>query len=204
MACLFLKMLRRLFFTGLAATIPIVITIYVIIGLFYFVDGFLGKPLNRLLEEYIGYSIPGLGFVIAILFIFLLGVLVHLSRIKFFRWFFKWLEKLFFKIPLVDKIYFPIKTIADFLFFPAKKNFKTAVLIEYPRKGIHSLGFLTNENSLDFKEKNAKKFYSVFIPSSPSPITGFTIIVEEKDITFLELSVEEAIKMVVSGGLINP
>ena len=197
-------MLRRIFFTGLAAVIPIFLTVYVVVGLFYFIDGFLGKPLNRVLEQYVGYEIPGLGFVIAVLLIFALGILVHLSRIKFFRWFFHLAEKLFFKIPLVDKIYFPIKTIADFLFFPAKKNFKSAVMVEYPRKGVHSLGFLTNENSLDFKDKDSKKFYSIFIPSSPSPITGFMIIVEEKDITFLELSVEKALRMVVSGGLINP
>lgn len=197
-------MLRRVFLTGLAAVIPIFLTIYVVIGLFHFVDGFLGKPLNRLLEEYAGYEIPGLGFVIALLIILALGVLVHLSRMRFFRWFFRLAEKLFFKIPLANKIYFPIKTIADFLFFPPKKNFKTAVMVEYPRKGIQAIGFLTNENTIKFKGKNDKKFYNVFIPSSPSPITGFTIIVEEKDITFLELNVEDAIRLVVSGGLINP
>lgn len=197
-------MLKRIFITGLTAIIPLMITIYVVIGLFHFADGFLGKPFNKFLSQYIGYKIPGLGIVIAILIIFLLGVFIHLSRMRFFRWFSKWVGKLFFRIPLVNKIYFPIKRIVDFLFFPSRKDFKSAVLVEYPRKGIYSLGFLTNENTLQFKEKGEKKFYNVFIPSSPSPITGFTIVVEEKDLAFLDISVEKAIKLIVSGGLLNP
>jgi len=193
-------MIKKIFITGLAAIIPLAITVYVIGGLFYFADNILGKYINEVLYQNIGYTIPGLGIVIAILIVFLLGAIIHISRMRFFRW----VEGLFFKIPLVNKVYFPIKKVVDFLFFPPAKSFKRAVLIQYPREGIYSLGFLTNEDSITFKEKGNKKFYNVFMPSSPYPLTGFTVIAEEKDIIFLDMDVDKAIKFTISGGLLNP
>jgi len=119
--------------------------------------------------------------------------------------FFKWVERvIFLKMPLINKIYSPIRKIVNFLFFPPQKSFKSTVLVEYPRKGVYSIGFVTNENSMEFKEKAGRKFYNVFIPSSPSPLTGFTIIVEDKDLIILNIGADEAVKSVVSGGLINP
>jgi len=193
-------MIKKIFITGLAAVIPLVITIYVVYGLFHFADEILGKYINEFFYEYIGYEVPGLGILIAVLLIFFLGLVLRLSRMKIFRW----AERLFLRIPLVNKIYFPVKRIVDFLFFPPQKSFRSAVLAEYPRKGIYSLGFLTNENTIEFKKKGAKKFCNVYIPTSPSPLTGFTIIVEEKDLISLDMGVEEALKLIVSGGLINP
>ena len=193
-------MLKRIFVTGLAAVIPLVITIYVISGLFYFADGIAGEHINKFFEQYIGYEIPGLGILIVILLIFCLGVILRLSQMKLF----KWIEGVFFRIPLVNKIYFPIKRIVDFLFFPPGKDFRNVVLVEYPRQGIYSLGFLTNKNTIKFKGRGEKKLCNVFMPSSPSPITGFIIIVEEKDLISLDIGVEEAIRLIVSGGLINP
>jgi uncharacterized membrane protein len=193
-------MIKRIFITGLAAIVPVVITVYVIIGLFTFADTILGKFFNKILQSYTGYKIPGIGIIITILIVFIVGALVQFSRIRIFRW----LEKIFFNLPLINKIYFPIKRVVNFLFFPPKKTFKNAVLVEYPRKGIYSLGFITNEGFHEFNKKTGKKLYNVFIPSSPSPLTGFTIIVSEEDLVFLEISVEEAIKLIISGGLLNP
>jgi len=193
-------MIKKIFVTGLTASIPLVITIYLVYGLFHFADSILGKYINEFFYEYIGYKVPGLGILIAVLLIFFLGLVLRLSRMKIFRW----TERLFFRIPLVNKIYFPVKRIVDFLFFPPQKNFRSAVLVEYPRKGVYSLGFLTNENTIAFKERGTKKLCNVYMPSSPSPITGFIIIVEEKDLIPLDMGVEEAIRLIVSGGLINP
>jgi len=193
-------MIKRIFITGLAAIIPLAITIYVIGGLFYFADSILGKYINESLYQYVGYTIPGLGIVIAILIVFLLGIIIHISRMRFFRW----IEGLFLRIPLVNKVYSPVKKVVDFLFFPPTKSFKRAVLVQYPREGIYSLGFLTNESSMAFKDKGDKKLHNVFMPSSPYPLTGFTVIVEEKDIIFLDMDVDKAIKFTISGGLLNP
>ena len=194
------NLIKRLFIAGLAAIIPIVITVYVIVGLFSFADSIIGKPLNNYLQDYIGFSIPGLGIVITILIIFIVGILAHITSKTLVRW----AEKIFFGMPLVNKIYFPIKKIVDFLFFAPKKRFKSAVLVEYPRKGIFSLGFVTNESGTQFNERIGKTLYNVFISSSPSPLTGFTIIVPEEELIFLDMGVDEALKLVVSGGLLNP
>ncbi len=197
-------MVKKIFVTGLAALIPLVITSYVIVGLFYFADGILGQRMNEFIYKYLGYEIPGLGIVIMILVVFVLGGLVHLSRTKFFRWMEHMFLGSFLKLPLINKIYPPIKKIVDFLFFPPYKNFKSAVLVEYPRKGLFSLAFVTSKSPLRFEEKLGKKLYNIFVPSSPSPLTGFTIIVEEKDLVFLDIGVDEAIKLIISGGLLNP
>jgi len=192
-------MLRRIFIAGLTALVPFVITVYVIIGLFQFADGFLGTYINNLLSEYIGYSIPGLGIILSLLIIFFVGLIVHLSRHKLLRT----LERAVTRIPIVNKIYIPVRKIVNFLFLQEKRVFKRVVMLEYPRRGIYSLGFITNEGAQFAQDKVGKKLWSVFIPSSPSPLTGFTIIVTEEELTLLDLSVEEALKIVVSGGMLN-
>ncbi len=193
-------MLKRIFITGLTAIIPVAITIYVMGGIFSFADGILGKYINQFLEKYFRYNIPGLGILLFLLIIFLTGVIIHLSRMRVYHL----LEGIFLKIPLVKKIYLPIKEIINFILFSPSKAFSSVVLLEYPRKGIYSIGFVTNAQPKGFTEKLQKKIYTVFIPTSPSPLTGMTIIVPEDELIFLEISVEEAIKLVVSGGLLTP
>jgi len=127
-------------------------------------------------------------------------MLVRISRMRLL----KAIEAFFSKLPLVSKIYFPIKKILEFLFLNSEKRFKEAVLVEYPRKGVYSLGFITNRADKNFEKRLNKNFYNVFIPSSPSPLTGFMIVVPEEEIIFLNISIEEAISLIVSGGLLNP
>lgn len=192
--------MRRLFFLGLMAIVPVVLTIYVIIGIFEFADNFLGKFINRYLKTYFGYTFPGLSIIITFLLILFVGALVRISRMRLL----KAIETFFSKLPLISKIYFPIKKILEFLFLNSEKRFKEAVLVEYPRKGIYSLGFITNRADKNFEKRLNKNFYNVFIPSSPSPLTGFMIVVPEEEIIFLNISIEEAISLIVSGGLLNP
>ena len=193
--------MKRIFATGLAVVIPILVTVYVLVALFTFADGIMGKVINKYLEEYLGYTIPGIGIILFLLLIFLIGLLIRVSRMRLRRY----VEGVFFRVPVVNKIYAPVKKIFDFLFFPdIEKKFKSTVLVEYPRKGVYSIGFLTNESFSAIKEKTGKKMVNVYFPFTPSPITGYTVIVPEEDVTFLDISVEQAMKMVISGGLINP
>lgn len=191
---------RRWFFTGLAVLVPIAITVYVIVGVFQFADGILGKYINRYVYLYFGYKIPGLGIIFSILIILFVGAFGSLIRLRIF----KRLERLFLKFPLVGKIYNPTKRIVNFLFLQEKPVFKHVALVEYPRKGIYSIGFITNESSKMINQKTAKRMVNVFIPSSPSPLTGFTLIVPEEEIIYLDITVEEASRIVVSGGMLNP
>jgi uncharacterized membrane protein len=192
--------LRKIFLSGLTATIPLVLTIYVIVGLFRFADGILGNFINRFSQRFFGFKIPGLGIILSLLIIFFLGVLIRVSRMRLMRG----LESLFLRIPLVNKIYFPIKKIAEFLFFKPQKGFRQVVFVEYPRKGIYSIGFITNDADKGLEQKIQKDSYNVFVPSSPSPLTGFIIVVPKDEVIPLDIKVEEAISLIVSGGMINP
>ncbi len=193
-------MIRRIFLTGLAAIIPFVITFYVIIAVFNFVDGIAGVYVDSYLARTLGYTIPGIGIILTLLFVFLLGAIIHLSRMRFHRW----AEGLFLRIPFVHKIYYPVKQVINFLFFQPNRSFQKVVLLEYPRKGIYSLGFVTNSSGRKFQDFLARETYNVFIPSSPSPITGFMLVIPREELHFLDISVEQAIRLIVSGGFINP
>jgi len=192
--------MRKIFLTGLAAIIPFVITIYVIVGLFHFADNMLGVYINSYLEHNLGYRVPGIGIILTLLIVFSLGVLIRFSRMRFHRW----MEALFLRIPFVHKIYFPVKKIINFLFFEPNRNFQKVVLMEYPRKGIYSLGFVTNTSGRIFRENLNRETFNVFVPSSPSPVTGFMLVVPKEELIFLEMGVEEAIRLIVSGGFLNP
>ena len=121
-------MLRRLFILGLTAVVPLVVTVYVIVGLFRFTDGILGKFLNRYIEAYLGYKIPGLGLIITVGIILLLGAFVRLSRMRVLRW----VDKIFSKLPLVNKIYLPVKRVVEFMFFEPKEKFRNCLLYTSP------------------------------------------------------------------------
>ena len=192
-------MIKRLFFTGLTVLIPIVITVYVMVGLFRFADGILGKYINHYVYLHFGYTVPGLGLIFSILIIFLVGIFGSFLRLRLF----KNLEKTVLKFPLVGKIYNPIKRIVNFLFYQEKSSFKKVALIQYPRKGVYSIGFVTNASSDQINRKLAKKMLNIFIPSSPSPLTGFTLIVPEEEVIFIDMSIEEAMRMLVSGGMVD-
>jgi uncharacterized membrane protein len=193
-------MLKRLFLTGLTVLIPIVITIYVMVALFQFADGILGKYINHYVYLHFGYNVPGLGIIFSLLIILLVGAIGSFLRFRLF----KNLEKLLLRFPLVGKIYSPVKRIVNFLFYQERASFRKVVLVQYPRKGVYSIGFATNESPEQINQKVSKKMLNLFIPSSPSPLTGFTLIVPEDEVIFIDMSVEEAMRMLVSGGMVDP
>ncbi len=193
-------MLRRWFIAGLAVIVPIVLTGYVIYGLFQFADGILGKYINRYVYLYLGYRIPGLGIFFSLVIILLVGFLASIAGFRLFRW----MEDIFLKLPLIGKIYVPIKKIFNFLFSPQTSGFRKVALIEYPREGIYCLGFVTNKSSGVIDKKSGRKMVNVFIPSSPSPLTGFVVMVPEEDISFLDMTIKEATGIIVSGGMVTP
>ena len=108
------------------------------------------------------------------------------------------------RFPLIRLIYPSIKQIIEFLFATQRQTFKKAVLVEYPKTGIWSMGFITNEGFQEAKEKTKKELLNIFIPSSPGPFTGFYILVPRQEVIILDIMVEDAVKLLVSGGLLNP
>ena len=195
--------LRSYFITGLAIFLPITITIYILVGVFKFFDNILGRFINIYLMKTGGFYIPGLGIILCILLVFLMGFFM---KHFFGRRIFPALERFFLlKPPGVKHIYPVIKRIVSFLITQQKPAFKKAVIVEYPRKGVYSLGFVANEGSSTAKEKTGKDdLVNVFIPNSPGPLTGYFIMIPEKELIYLDISIEEAFEMIVSAGVVNP
>lgn len=191
--------LKRYFITGLIVIIPIFLTIYLLVAMFRFFDGILGKFINLYLKEKLGFVIPGLGIVFSLAILLLTGFLS--SRLigkrislRFERW--------FAGLPLVKNIYPAFKQLVLFLFAEKGFGFKRVVLAEYPSRGIWSVGFLTNEQFEKINNVFNNEMVSVFVPSSPSPLSGYVIFVPKDELKFPDISVSDALKIIISGGVL--
>ncbi len=198
----FFSYLRRYFFAGIATVLPVVVTIYIIRVVFDFTDRLAGKHINVYLLENYGYSIPGLGLIATILFFVLVGLVSsHFIGKKIIPFF----EKLLIKIPIVASIYPSVKRLSDFLFGSGKnRQFKRVVLVPYPNPNSFSLGFITNEEVGNLEGRVGKDLITVFVPLAPAPYTGFILFISKEDVKFLDISVDLAVRCIVSGGVIPP
>jgi len=197
------KGLKKYFFSGLVICLPIALTGFI----FYFgiskIDGFLAKFFQPYFVDKFGFYFHGLGIIIGVYIISVVGFfatnLVGRRVHEFF-------EKLLLKLPFFRQVYPALKEMAIFLFSQEQlKNFKQVVLVEYPRKGIYSFGFLTHERSSEnICKKVGKDLCNVFIPSAPGPLTGFVMLFSKKEVIFTDISIEEAFRFIVSGGVVNP
>lgn len=193
-------MFRRVgnaFLTGLFVLLPAITTIYLLWIAFQWVDGLLAKPV----ENWFGNRIPGLGLFLVLFVITLTGIL---ASHYLFKGIFNYFNHLVEKIPLVGGIYGTVKQITEAFTTKDKSVFRSVVLVEYPRKGVYSAGFLVGETISEIKERNGRKYLQVFIPTVPNPTTGFLINVPEDEIEPVDLSVEEAFKYFISVGVVKP
>lgn len=190
--------IKRNFVSGLLVTVPLITTYFVLRVLFNALDGIFNPIVNDLL----GYDIPGLGAVVTILLILLAGIVTTNyigARI------YEWGDRSLGRTPLVRIIYTAAKQLVQSLVTPSAKAFSEVALIEYPRKGVYIIGFLSGKSRLQDKEnKYAESVRMVFIPSTPTPFTGLVIFVPEKDIYPIDMGLEEAVKIMVSGGIATP
>ncbi|MCK9555325.1 DUF502 domain-containing protein [bacterium] len=198
----FVSSLKKSFFAGIATIFPLFVSVYIIVIIFRFADQLTGKYVNALLIKEYGFSIPGLGFLTTILIILIVGFISsHIIGIKIFPVF----EKLILKIPFIAHIYPSAKELSDSLFSSNKKDkFKKVVLVEYPTKESYSLGFITNEELYELNRKANKNLITVFVPLAPAPFSGMILFVPKDKIIELDISVDKAIKCIVSGGVIPP
>ena len=194
--------LRRYFFTGLAIWLPLVVTLYLLRLFFLLADGILGRYANILLERWYGRTFPGVGLLLALLLLPLTG---YIAGQLFGRRFVEALEGWFGNLPIVRYIYPPAKQMADLIFTEERRvAFRRAVLVPYPSRGLYSLGFVTNESlpALDAAVKN--HLVAVLVPSTPSPLTGYTVFVPAAEVMPLEISVEESMALIISAGVVGP
>lgn len=188
--------INQLFIRGFIALIPLVMTIYVLEIIYSFLD----RMLRLFIRDLFGITIPGVGFVASILLILFMGFIVtNVVGARLVRYG----EKLIGKLPLVQKIYFSIKQITDSFSMQSKHAFRKVVMVEYPRKGIYSIGFLINETRSEIQSKVDKKLITVFVPTTPNPTTGFLLIVPEDEIIELDITIEEGLKFILSAGMVT-
>jgi uncharacterized membrane protein len=193
--------LRRYFITGLILVLPAVITFYLLFGIFFFIDNLCGRFVNAYLRREFGFFIPGLGVILGLISVTAVGFLTshYLSRRALTG-----LEKWLLHFPFIRQIYPSVKQIVNFFIKKEKTPFKKVALVEYPCKGIWSLGFVTGEGFKEAEDKTGKKLVHIFIATTPSPFSGFFVLIPLDEVRFLDLSVEDGLKLIVSGGIAGP
>ena len=195
---------RRFFLTGLLVTAPIIITIYVT----WLVITFIDVKVASLLPEYLDFrkalpfQIPGLGLLIVIFVITLIGAitpgLIGRNLLKLG-------EMILFKTPVIRTVYSSIKQIMETVMSTNSKSFKEVVLVEYPRQDIWVIAFVTSSVKGEIDDKIRKSdLVSIFVPTTPNPTSGFLLFVAKKDLIYLNMPVEQAVKLVISGGIVSP
>lgn len=200
----FSSSLRKTFLSGLLFWVPLIITVFIVRFVLQLVGHLFDLiPSGYLPETYIGIPIPGINILFILILILLSGwaVNLYIGKKVVAAW-----EKLLKKIPLIRSVYNASKQSMNALFSSEAKTFNEVVLVEYPRRDMWSVAFITNESTEDFGTSSFSdgKYISVYIPTTPNPTSGFIVIVPKKDIRPIDLSTEEAFKWVISLGIINP
>ncbi|THB66216.1 MAG: DUF502 domain-containing protein [Desulfovibrio sp.] len=187
---------------GLLVLTPIVATVYFLHFLISAVD----RILLLLPERYqpdtlLGFHIPGLGLILVIIVLFLTGLIV---RNVMGRKVVTIGERILAHIPFVSKFYNALKQLIEAIFQSSIKDFQRVVLIEYPRLGVYTLGFVTGEAMGEIQRKTKQHVINLFVPTTPNPTSGFYLMVPEEDLIPLDMGVEDAFKLLISGGILNP
>lgn len=195
--------IKAYFFTGILVTAPVAITFYLAYKLIFWMD----YLVNRILppefrpDTYLPVSIPGLGVIVLVLLMIFIGMFAagFLGRL-----FLRLGEWIVFKLPFISSVYSLIKQV--FTTFLSNKNqaFNQVVMLEYPRKGLWILGFVSTDTQGEIQKKLPEPMLNVFIPTTPNPTSGFLIFVPKSEVIVMDMTVEEGIKFVISGGIVSP
>ena len=199
-----LQRIRSNFLTGLVLITPIVLTLYMVWGAVNFIDDkvvpWLPSKYNP--STYIGKDIPGFGVLTFFLFTTLVGMV---TKGFFGRQLIKFWQSLVDRTPIFRSIYNAVKQIAETVFTKSEQTFQSACLVEYPRKGIWVVAFVSTESKGEIKTAvNKKDLLTIFVPTTPNPTSGFLLFVPKDDVIVLKMSVENAAKLVISAGLVVP
>lgn len=194
--------MRKYLIAGLLVWMPLGITFLVIRA----IVGFLDNTLLLLPEAYqpdnlLGFHIPGLGVLLAVILVQATGMIVAnlLGRRLVSAW-----ESLLSRIPLVRTLYAGVKQIMEAVLATDAKSFRRVLLVEYPRRGIWSLGFMTTDQLGEVQQKTESDVIGVFVPTTPNPTSGFVLMIPEHEVIYLDMPVEQGLKMIISMGTVVP
>ncbi|QRX80804.1 DUF502 domain-containing protein [Glaciimonas sp. PAMC28666] len=194
--------MRKYFITGLLVLVPLAITLWVLNLIIGTMDqSLLFLPAEWRPKALIGFNIPGLGTILTLLIIFFTGLATHnfIGRQVVALW-----EAVLTRIPVVNSIYSSVKQVSDTLFSSSGNAFRKALLVEYPRQGSWTIAFLTGVPGGDVKNHLQGDYVSVYIPTTPNPTSGFFLMVPRADTVELNMSVDEALKYIISMGVVSP
>jgi len=158
-------------------------------------------PTKYLPETYLHIHVPGLGLILVVILVFVIGLL---ARNIVGRKIVRLGENIVDRIPLVRVLYAGVKQLLEPLFLQKTDAFKRVALLEYPRRGAYVLGFITGESKGEVQSKTSKNMINVFVPTTPNPTSGFYILIPEDELILLNMSVEDAFKLIISGGIVSP
>ena len=199
----FFARFRRYFLAGILVTSPILITAYVTWMIITFIDSQVAGLLPDSLDftKRLPHQIPGLGLIISIFTITIIGALTpgFIGRTLL-----KAGERVLDKMPVVRTIYGAIKQIMETVMSTNSESFREVVLVEYPRKNIWVIGFVTGETKGEVQSLNKSQLINIFIPTTPNPTSGFLLFIPKEDLVYMDMKVEDAVKMVISGGIVTP
>lgn len=212
------KTFQKNIIAGFITLLPAIVTLYVIQLLFSVIDRFLGQFLTDVLkglrvlrveDEYIYFlgvftpfseRILGVGFILTVVIISVIGSMRRKGRKQYI---FDNVDNFFRKIPLISYIYSSVEQMIN-AFTQERSSFKKVVMIEYPRKGVYTLGFLTGESKGEVQRRTQKSCINVFLPTTPNPTSGWLVLVPVEDVTVLDMTVEQGLKFIISGGVVVP
>ena len=212
-----IKKFKAYFYTGLIALLPIVLTVYIfnwIVGIMMSLLGnsFVTIIIKNILLVFVEEGDMDYYFQLLVYFISLVTMIIGTClvgftlKIVFFAKIIKKAKELFIKIPLIKQVYTTISQIIEVAVSDREKSYQKVVMVEYPRKGIYSIGFLTSEDNFLIGSAigREEKVYNVFIPTSQNPTSGMFIVVPESEVKILDIKIDDAIKLIISGGVILP
>jgi uncharacterized membrane protein len=203
-----LRFLSDNFIAGIIVVLPLTITAFIIRFFVVSLNTVMLNPLTKGLKPYPLYEDQRMFLAKAVVFIAVLLFIVFvglMTRVIVVRKFFAFFEGILLRLPMVSKIYSALKEISNSLFGKRKSNFKKVVLIEYPRKGVYIIGFVTSESTESFQQViKEPDLIAVYCPTTPNPTSGYFVLISRKEAIPLDISVEEALRVVISAGVVSP
>ena len=198
-----LTKIRGYFLTGIIVTAPVGLTFYVSFLFIGFIDAKVRNiiPVQYHYDNILPFEIPGLGLLFVFIMLTFIG---FLTAGLIGRYIIKLGERIIARLPIIRSVYGALKQIFESVLKTSSKSFREVVLIEYPRKGIWAIGFITGDTKGEVQYNLKEEIVNVFLPTTPNPTSGFLLFVPRKDLKVLNMNVEEGIKMVISGGIVTP
>ncbi len=194
--------MKKYFITGLLIWLPLAITYMVIAWIVGTLDAILlWLPAEYQPSRYIGFDIPGVGVVASLLLVFFTGLVAAnvLGQKLVQLW-----EALLARIPVVKSIYYSVKQVSDTVFSSNGQAFRKALLVQYPREGVWTIAFLTGQPGGDAAEHLRGDYVSVYVPTTPNPTSGFFLMMQRSEVVELDMSVDDALKYIISMGVVAP